>query len=364
MTLWRLEWLRLVRSHRLLALVGTYLFFGLTGPLTARYLSALLGRLGTEGVRIEFPEPTPADGIAQFVGNVSQIGLLVVVLVAASALAFDARREMAVFLRTRVRGVRDIIVPAYVSTVAAAVAALVVGSLAAWYETAVLLGGVPVAAMLAGIGLGSLFLAFAGPGLSPADAATSTTVTTPDSPFYGGTFVTPVKPGEKMLVESDQLVYDYDRRIVSAVGHVRIYYGQYTLTADRVSYNETSGRLLADGNVVLVDPMGTVFRSTHVDITANFRDAFVASLNVETSQRTFFSAERAERQSGTVVTFINGTYNGALTFALVDAIRQSKGVLTYRELHDRASGVLKKKKFDQVPQLEGRSANFDRTLFS
>ena len=62
--------------------------------------------------------------------------------------------------------------------------------------------------------------------------------------------------------------------------------------------------------------------------------------------------------------FINGTNNGALTFALVDAIRQSKGVLTYRELHDRASGVLKKKKFDQVPQLEGRSANFDRMLFS
>lgn len=62
--------------------------------------------------------------------------------------------------------------------------------------------------------------------------------------------------------------------------------------------------------------------------------------------------------------FINGTYNGALTFALVEAIRQSKGRLTYRELHERASGVLKKRKFDQVPQLEGRAANFDHTLFS
>ena len=80
MTLWRLEWLRLVRTHRLLALVGIYLFFGLIGPLTARYLSAILGRLGTEGVRVEFPEPTPADGIAQFVVNAYQIGLLVVVL--------------------------------------------------------------------------------------------------------------------------------------------------------------------------------------------------------------------------------------------------------------------------------------------
>lgn len=160
MSLWRLEWLRLVRTHRLLVAVGVYVFFGLTGPLTARYLSQILGRLGTEGIRVEFPEPAPADGIAQFVGNVSQIGLLVVVLVAASALAFDARREMAVFLRTRVRQVRDVVIPAYAVSAGAAVAALLAGSLAAWYETAVLLGPPAPDAMLAGMAYGALFLTF------------------------------------------------------------------------------------------------------------------------------------------------------------------------------------------------------------
>jgi ABC-2 type transport system permease protein len=109
---------------------------------------------------VELSDPTPADGIAQFAGNVSQIGLLVVVLIAASALAFDARREMAVFLRTRITGVRAVIVPAYAVTTGAAVAALLLGSLAAWYETGVLLGPLPVARMLGGIGLGAVFLAF------------------------------------------------------------------------------------------------------------------------------------------------------------------------------------------------------------
>ena len=161
MSLWRLEWLRLVRTHRLLVIVGVYLFFGFTGPLTARYMSQILGQLGTDGVRIEFPEPVPADGIAQFVGNTSEIGLLVVVMVAASALAFDARREMAVFLRTRVRGVRDILIPAYLINCGAASFALLAGSLAAWYETAVLLGGLPAFEMLAGIAYGALFLCFA-----------------------------------------------------------------------------------------------------------------------------------------------------------------------------------------------------------
>jgi ABC-2 type transport system permease protein len=161
MSLWRLEWLRLVRTHRLLAVAGVYLFFGLTGPLTAAYLSEILSGLGTGGIQIEFPDPVPADGVSEFVDNASQIGLLVVVLVAASALAFDARREMAVFLRTRVRGIRDIVVPAYAVNAGAAVGGLVAGSIAAWYETTVLLGRLPAVDMLAGMAYGAMFLAFA-----------------------------------------------------------------------------------------------------------------------------------------------------------------------------------------------------------
>jgi|SRR5262245_48152001 len=62
--------------------------------------------------------------------------------------------------------------------------------------------------------------------------------------------------------------------------------------------------------------------------------------------------------------FINGRYNGALTYAIVETIRRANGRLTYRELHDRASSVIKDKNFDQVPQLEGRVSDFDRPLFS
>ena len=62
--------------------------------------------------------------------------------------------------------------------------------------------------------------------------------------------------------------------------------------------------------------------------------------------------------------FINGRYNGALTYGLVDAIRRTKGRISYLDLHDRIIAVLKKKKFDQVPQLEGRKARFGEQLFS
>jgi metacaspase-1 len=61
--------------------------------------------------------------------------------------------------------------------------------------------------------------------------------------------------------------------------------------------------------------------------------------------------------------FINGRFNGALTFALVQAIRKARGKLTYREWHDRAAAELKKRRFEQVPQLEGRAKRFDEALF-
>jgi len=120
--------------------------------------------------------------------------------------------------------------------------------------------------------------------------------------------VAKVGPNEKMLVESDQLVYDYDHNTVAAVGNVKIYYAGYTLEAEKVSYNKGNGRLIATGNVKLVDPSGATFYSDYFDITDDFREGFVQSLRVDTAERTHFAAERAERSGGDTTTFINGTY--------------------------------------------------------
>ncbi|MEJ0097958.1 MAG: hypothetical protein WDM84_08580 [Bauldia sp.] len=117
-----------------------------------------------------------------------------------------------------------------------------------------------------------------------------------------------VGKNEKMLVESDQLVYDYDHNTVSAVGNVKIYYAGYTLQAEKVAYNKTSGRLIATGNVQFVDPSGAAYSSEYIDITDDFRDGFVQSLRVDTPERTHFAAESASRSGGDTTTFVNGVY--------------------------------------------------------
>ena len=158
MSLWRLEWLRLVRTRRWLSIAGIVVVFGFISPLTVRYAEELFEGLSPGGdVQIILPEATPLESMQQFVGNVQQLGTLVVVLVAAAAMAVDSHPEMAVFLRTRVRTVRKLIFPRFGANAALAAAAYTAGALAAWYETEVLIGSLPVGRTLAAIAGGALF---------------------------------------------------------------------------------------------------------------------------------------------------------------------------------------------------------------
>jgi hypothetical protein len=62
--------------------------------------------------------------------------------------------------------------------------------------------------------------------------------------------------------------------------------------------------------------------------------------------------------------YLGGSYNGALTYSLVETLKAADDTLTYRHLHDGVTKRLKQGNFDQVPQLEGRGAKFDRPFLS
>lgn len=159
MNLWRLEWLRLLRTKRLVGVFAAYLFCGLTGPLLTKYQEQILKQLGG-GMKIEFPPVTVAALVDAYVKNAAQIGLIVAVATSAGALAIDAKPEWSVFLRTRVAGVRELIVPRFAVSALAVAAAFVAGGLAAWYETAVLLHAPNAAGMLAGTFFGAIYYTF------------------------------------------------------------------------------------------------------------------------------------------------------------------------------------------------------------
>ncbi len=118
----------------------------------------------------------------------------------------------------------------------------------------------------------------------------------------------PVDPDAQLLLESDQLIYDNDRELVIAIGNVQIAYGDYTLVAQKVEYNRQSGRVIAFGNVEILEPNGNRIFADEIDITDDFRDGFVSALKVETPDNTRIAAESAERRDGEVTVFNNGVY--------------------------------------------------------
>ena len=112
----------------------------------------------------------------------------------------------------------------------------------------------------------------------------------------------------KMLVQADEIDYDYNNQRVSAVGNVQIYYNGSTLEADKVIYDQRNKRLRAEGNARLTDADGKVTYGEVMDLSDDYRDGFVDSLRVETPDDTRMAAARADRTAGNYTVFQNGVY--------------------------------------------------------
>jgi hypothetical protein len=98
--------------------------------------------------------------MSQYIGNALQIGLLGIVFVAASSLAFDAKPEISVFYRTRA-SVVEILTPRYTVVAAAAIAAFLAGTATAFVLSTVVIGAPDLLETLIGSALVALYLGFA-----------------------------------------------------------------------------------------------------------------------------------------------------------------------------------------------------------
>ena len=161
MTVWQLERARLLRTRRALALAATFVLLGLVTPVITYYLPDLIKNAGNDdGVQIIVRKQTAIDGISSFTGNVDSLATLIVIVVAAATLCVDAHPILAAFYRTRLKA-PALLLPRYATITTATLLALTAGTLAAWYETAVLLGSLSTSRLLAGLALEALWFCFA-----------------------------------------------------------------------------------------------------------------------------------------------------------------------------------------------------------
>ncbi|GIM93171.1 hypothetical protein [Paractinoplanes toevensis] len=170
-SLLRLELVRWIRTHRLIGLVGLFVLLGLCLPIMAANLAWLLEHSPeTRALAAGLPSPTAADGIAAYVAQVSQLGMVVLIVAIAGPLSPYSSRAAGLYHWSLARGTRygrlpasaTLLLPRFAVAAAATVLVYLLGMAGAWYETTVLIGAPDPGDLLAGTALGCLYLVWVG----------------------------------------------------------------------------------------------------------------------------------------------------------------------------------------------------------
>ena len=99
----RKESLETRKTWRMWVVPGVLLFLGLTTPILTAVTPAILKMTAarTPGVVIRFPAPTAVDAYVEFMGNLVQLALLVVIITGAASVAAERRAGTAALILTK-----------------------------------------------------------------------------------------------------------------------------------------------------------------------------------------------------------------------------------------------------------------------
>lgn len=152
------------RTWRIWVLPAILVFFALSDPLLARFTPQIVGALaGNQLSGLKIPTPTYHDAYTQWVKDLSQIGLLALIISYASIVSAETKSGTAVLVLTKpLSRAGFVIAKATVHSVFLAVL-VAVGTMLTWGLTEVVFGVAPGSALwsavLVWLALGILFIA-------------------------------------------------------------------------------------------------------------------------------------------------------------------------------------------------------------
>ncbi|WP_375426810.1 LPS-assembly protein LptD [uncultured Sphingomonas sp.] len=110
----------------------------------------------------------------------------------------------------------------------------------------------------------------------------------------------PSPTADQIRFSAGQIEYDTEGEIVTATGEVRMTREGERLRADRVTWNRTTGQVVATGGVAVANPAGDVAYGDSIELTDTLKDGVVDNLLVVLEQGGRLAADKGTRQeSGT-----------------------------------------------------------------
>jgi LPS-assembly protein len=107
---------------------------------------------------------------------------------------------------------------------------------------------------------------------------------------------------------ADEVTYDTNADVMTAQGQVRMEREGNYLAADRVSWDRNTGRVIAEGNIVIVNPEGDKLVGERIDLTDTLRDGTIENLLLVLESGGRIAAVRGSR-SDTQTELVNAVYS-------------------------------------------------------
>jgi LPS-assembly protein len=116
-------------------------------------------------------------------------------------------------------------------------------------------------------------------------------------------------PQTPATISADRISYDEDLGIIVASGHVEISQQDRVLLADTVTYNQRTDTVTASGNVSLHEPSGEIIYADYFELTEGLKDGVAQNFRLMMQNKARFASTGARREGGVVTEMANGVYS-------------------------------------------------------
>jgi LPS-assembly protein len=147
-----------------------------------------------------------------------------------------------------------------------------------------------------------ILCASAPPAAEPSDAPQSAPAPPPApgraQPAAPASAPAPLGRNLPVALVADNIEYNAETRVVTASGNVEVYYGNRTLTASKITYDDNTGRITAEGPIVLRDETGTTVFADSADLESDLRNGLIRGARMVMGENIRLSAVEAQRTEG------------------------------------------------------------------
>ncbi|UUL83494.1 LPS-assembly protein LptD [Sphingomonas qomolangmaensis] len=131
---------------------------------------------------------------------------------------------------------------------------------------------------------------------------------------------------------ADLLEYNTDGDVVDASGDVRLSRQGERLRADKVTWNRTTGQVVAEGNIAVTNPQGDIAYGDRIELTDSLRDGVVQNMLVVLEQGGRLAAERGVREEGGIIRVTRAAYTPCTVTTAANCPKEPSWKINAREV--------------------------------